>query len=173
MGGGIDTLEAASLCFRFGAEKIVLGTAAIQNSELISKIADKFGNQAIIVALDFRDDLTDILLTNSGRQSSDVDAYSFINHLESLGAGEILLQSCSRDGTMSGINVRRIENVRNETNLPVIASGGISSNEDAYKAVMAGASAVAVGALFHFSEVTPKIMRNYLSDKGISTRITI
>jgi cyclase len=173
VGGGINTLDDATQCFRFGAEKIVLGTAAISNPQIITNIANVFGNQAIIVALDFKDDYSDVLLTNSGKKNADIDTYSYINDLESLGAGEILLQSCSRDGTMSGLDLRRIVNVRNETNLPVIASGGVSSTEDVYKAVSAGASAVAVGALLQFSEVTPKIISNYLRENGISTRITI
>lgn len=170
VGGGINSLEDAKKCFRNGAEKIVLGTAAILNPQLVTQIADLFGNQAVIVAVDFEGDETSNIRVKSGSMAMNIQTNEFIENLEVLGAGEILLQSVERDGTMSGMDFHRIKHVANLTRLPVIASGGASSTEDFYTAVENGASAVAAGAIFQFTQVTPKEVRTYLKGKGVLVR---
>jgi cyclase len=172
VGGGISTLEDAKDCFRHGAEKIVLGTAAILNPRLVTEIAEKFGNQAVIVSVDFEQDDSSQIVGNSGKSVSNLKSLEFIQGLESLGAGEILLQSIQRDGTLSGMDFKRIELVSTLTKLPVIASGGAASLNDFQLAVLSGASAVAAGALFQFTHVTPKQVRTYLAEQGIATRVT-
>ncbi len=172
VGGGISTIEDAKDCFRHGAEKIVLGTAAILNPRLITEIAEKFGNQAVIVSIDFEQDDSSQIVGNSGKSVSNLKSLEFIQGLESLGAGEILLQSIQRDGTLSGMDFKRIELVSTLTKLPVIASGGAASLNDFQLAVLSGASAVAAGALFQFTQVTPKLVRTYLAEQGIATRVT-
>ena len=170
VGGGINTLEHAMLCFRNGAEKVVLGTSAIKKPGLIREIADTFGSQAIIVSLDFMSDVENKIVTNSGKTVDDLEVYPFIERLEALGAGEILLQSVQRDGTQTGMDLRRISEVSKLTNLPVIASGGASSPNDFRLAVESGASAVAAGAIFQFTEVTPKKVGMFLQKSGIAVR---
>ena len=170
VGGGISTLEEAKSCFRNGAEKIVLGTAAVLNPRLISQIADIFGNQAVIVSIDFECDTGNRIRIESGTTETEIESYEFISRLESLGAGEILLQSIQRDGTLSGMDFKRISQVSSLTRLPVIASGGAASFGDCLEAVLSGAAAVAAGALFQFTEVTPKQVRMYLAEQGIGTR---
>lgn len=172
VGGGISTIEDAKLCFRYGAEKVVLGTSAVMNPRLITEIADIFGSQAVIVSVDFEQDTSNQILVDSGESDSNLNGLEFIETLESLGAGEILLQSIQRDGTLSGMDFKRIELVSALTKLPVIASGGAASLNDFQKAVLSGASAVAAGALFQFTSVTPKEVRRYLADQGMRTRIT-
>ena len=172
VGGGISTIEHAKLCFRYGAEKVVLGTSAIMNPRLITEIAETFGSQAVIVSVDFEQDTSNQVLGDSGKSDSNLNGLEFIETLESLGAGEILLQSIQRDGTLSGMDFKRIELVSALTKLPVIASGGAASLNDFQKAVLSGASAVAAGALFQFTSVTPKEVRRYLADQGVRTRIT-
>lgn len=172
VGGGISTIDDAKLCFRFGAEKVVLGTSAIMNPRLITEIAETFGSQAVIVSVDFEQDTSNQVLGDSGKSDSNLNGLEFIETLESLGAGEILLQSIQRDGTLSGMDFKRIELVSALTKLPVIASGGAASLNDFQKAVLSGASAVAAGALFQFTSVTPKEVRRYLADQGVRTRIT-
>lgn len=172
VGGGISTIDDAKLCFRFGAEKVVLGTSAIMNPRLITEIAETFGSQAVIVSVDFEQDTSNQILGDSGKSDSNLNGLEFIEILESLGAGEILLQSIQRDGTLSGMDFKRIELVSALTKLPVIASGGAASLSDFQKAVLSGASAVAAGALFQFTSVTPKEVRRYLADQGVRTRIT-
>jgi len=170
VGGGINTLEDAKFCFRFGAEKVVLGTVAIMNPKLITEIADVFGNQAIIVAIDFVSDLSDQIMINSGKKVADIEVLEFVSSLEELGAGEVLVQSCLRDGTLAGMDFSRIRQISALTKLPVIASGGASSLEDFHHAVLSGASAVAAGALFQFTQITPKLIRSHLIEQGISMR---
>jgi cyclase len=170
VGGGINSLEDAKKCFKFGAEKVVLGTAAIKNPKIISEIADVFGNQAIIVSVDFECDDSNRVLINSGTTESDLDGMEFIAKLADLGAGEVLVQSVQRDGTLIGMDLQRITHVSRVTTLPVIASGGAGSLDDFHQAVLAGASAVAAGAVFQFTQITPTQVRAYLSESGIPTR---
>ena len=172
VGGGISTIDDAKICFRYGAEKVVLGTSAILNPKLITEIADIFGSQAVIVSVDFEEDASNQIMGNSGKSNTDLRSIEFIEALESLGAGEILLQSIQRDGTLSGMDFNRIEQVAALTKLPVIASGGAATLNDFQQAVSSGASAVAAGALFQFTHVTPKQVRRYLAEQGISTRVT-
>lgn len=171
VGGGINTVEDAKFCFRFGAEKVVLGTSAIKNPNLITEIADIFGNQAVIVSIDFENDASEGICINSGTKRTEIQSLEFIEALEELGAGELLLQSVQRDGTLTGMDLNRIAQVSKLTNLPVIASGGAASLEDFYHAVQNGASAVAAGAIFQFTQITPKQARSFLLEKGISIRI--
>lgn len=171
VGGGINTLEEAKSCFRHGAEKIVLGTSAVLYPHLITEIADVFGNQAVIVAIDFESETSERILVKSGKVRGEIDALEFIKELENRGAGEILLQSVERDGSLGGMDFDRITQVCSITRLPVIASGGAASLEDCLKAVSSGASAVAAGALFQFTQTTPRQIRGYLSEHGISTRV--
>jgi cyclase len=170
VGGGINTLEDAKFCFRFGAEKVVLGTAAIKNPKLITEIADVFGNQAVIVSMDFENDVSNRIRIESGSVDTEMNSLEFIENLAHLGAGEILLQSVQRDGTLSGMDFRRITHVSSLTTLPVIASGGAGSLDDFHQAVLSGASAVAAGAIFQFTQLTPTQVRLYLLQKGVSVR---
>lgn len=170
VGGGINTLDDARKCFRAGAEKIILGTSAIKNPSLISQVADVFGNQAIIVAIDFLSVSRNEIVINSGTHKFDIDAFEFISKLEKLGAGEVLVQSIEKEGTLSGPDLSRIRTVSSLTNLPVIASGGISSGQDAQDAIDSGASALAIGALFQFTKVTPREIHDHLLVAGLEVR---
>jgi len=171
VGGGINTLEDAKFCFRFGAEKVVLGTSAVKNPKLISEIADVFGNQAVIVSVDFESDLGSGVRIESGTGKAEIKSLEFIESLAALGAGEILLQSIQRDGTLSGMDFSRISRISSLTTLPVIASGGAGCLDDFYQAVRSGASAVAAGAIFQFTQVTPKEVRAYLAEKDVLVRV--
>ena len=171
VGGGISNIEDSKMCFRNGAEKVVLGTSAILNPRLITDIANIFGSQAVIVSVDFDKDDSNVIRIMSGKLKSDVSSFDFIEKLEGFGAGEVLLQSIQRDGTLGGMNFDRISKVCSLTKLPVIASGGAASVEDFVHAVKNGASAVSAGALFQFTEITPRKVRNFLTSKGISTRV--
>jgi cyclase len=173
VGGGINTLDDAKMCFRYGAEKIVLGTTAILNPKLITEIANVFGNQAVIVSIDFERDESDLIRIKSGKKECDLKSLEFVEELESLGAGEILLQSIVRDGTLKGMDLQRIAQVVSLTRLPVIASGGASSLEDFHEAFKNGAAGVAAGAIFQFTEITPRQVQKYLSANGVPVRTVI
>lgn len=170
IGGGINTIQDAASCLRAGAEKIVLGTAAVLNPNLISDIANQFGSQAVVVAVDMCRDINGPITCYSGKEAKEITALEFISQLENFGAGEILLQSVRRDGTMSGLDVDSLQIAHQHTNIPIILSGGCSSALDAISAIHAGASAVAVGALFQFTENTPQRMSEEFKEAGIRTR---
>ena len=115
-------------------------------------------------------DVSNRILIESGTTETELQSLEFIESLATLGAGEVLLQSVQRDGTLSGMDLNRIAQVSNLTTLPVIASGGAASLNDFHQAVLAGASAVAAGAIFQFTQITPKQVRTYLFDQGVSVR---
>jgi imidazole glycerol-phosphate synthase subunit HisF len=135
VGGGINTLPDAKICFRQGAEKIVLGTVALENPHIFLDIADVFGNQAIIVSIDFANDESVRVLTNSGKAEIEIEIFGFIDKLEALGAGEILLQSKVRDGTLGGMDLMRVSQISSITNLLIIAGSGVGSAEDCHAAL--------------------------------------
>jgi len=170
VGGGINSIEDARACIRAGAEKIVLGTAAIKNPEMITKIANEFGNQAVVVSVDVASNLEDFVYINSGKTISSEIASDFISNLEELGAGEILLQSIERDGTLVGMDADVITKALNLTSLPVVASGGASSLADFEAIALLGVSGIAAGAIFQFTQITPNQVREHLSNVGIAVR---
>jgi cyclase len=170
VGGGISSIEDAKACLRNGAERIILGSAAVTDPQLISAIADVFGSQAIIVSIDFEEKISNQIRINSGAIRSEIDSMEFISSLEKLGAGEIMLQSIEMDGTFEGLDIDRIKQVRAVTNLPIISSGGAGSLIDFLQAAASGASAVSGGGIFQFTETTPKQVRSYLEMHGVPVR---
>jgi cyclase len=170
VGGGINTIGDAKKCFRAGAEKIVLGTSAIVNPSLITEVADIFGNQAIVIAIDFLRVYGNEIAIESGSKKINLDIVKYISELEHLGAGEILVQSVEKDGTLAGPDLSNIKMVASLTSLPIIASGGISSGQDVQNAINSGASAVSIGALFQFTRTTPRDIHDYLLTTGFNVR---
>jgi len=173
VGGGIKTEEHVRKLLRAGADKICIGYHSYpwigrkeRDIREIRSLSDKFGRQCITISMD----------VYGGNKLRDYrhQTVRFIDgwaeRLEASGAGEILLQSVERDGTMKGYDLGLIKRVSEAVNIPVIASGGCSGYEDAFNAIQAGASAVAVGALFQFTEATPKGMAQYLKEKGVEVR---
>lgn len=171
VGGGISTLEEAKSCFRHGAEKVVIGTAAVTKPGLINEIASTFGSQAVVAAIDLKNSFRESVLINSGSQDALIDALSLIRAVEAEGAGEILLQSKSREGQMAGYDLESIRNASLNCHVPLIASSGCGGAEDAIAALHAGADAVAVGALFNFSSTTPGQLREEIRKSGFRTRV--
>jgi imidazole glycerol-phosphate synthase subunit HisF len=168
VGGGIKSKAEALALIRHGAEKIVLGTSAIEDYNLVREISEVLGSQAVIVALDCSHGN---LYLKSGKEKTAKLATDFVLQLEKSGAGEILLQSINHDGLMEGYDLDLIRKISNLVNLPVIASGGCGEYRHAYDAVKSGASAVAIGAMFQFTENTPLGLSKYLSAQGIPVRI--
>lgn len=170
VGGGVNSIEGVRAYLRAGAEKVVLGTAAIENLNLIEEAASQFGSQAIIAAIDVLSLSEGTLATHSGQNLVKLDLIKTAIDLEKRGIGEILLQSVTHDGKMEGMNFEAIEIASEAVGVPVIASSGAGTHEDFLTAIRGGASAVAAGAIFQFSEVTPRSVRTYLHDQGISVR---
>lgn len=152
-GGGVKSLEDMRRLFSLGVEKISVGAAAFENSELISQAAAEFGNQAIVVTLDVRKGLLGgyTARTRQGSIDTRMTPVEAARKMEKLGAGEILLYSIDRDGTWSGFDLKMIRDVTSAVGLPVIASGGAGSLQDLRLAVTdGGASAIAIGSMAVF-----------------------
>ena len=155
VGGGVRSVSDVQDLLNAGADKVAIKTAAYQNYHLVRDLADKFGSQAIVVAVDY----------------IEAEApWPIAMNFEDQGAGEILLTCVDREGTMRGYDLSNVEEVVAYLDIPVIAHGGCSGYEDMCNAIQAGASAVAAGALFQFTDCTPRGAADYLSERGIEVR---
>lgn len=168
IGGGVRTVEDAQKLLRAGADKVVIGQAALENPQLVSDIANKAGSQAVIVAIDVRDDNVVGLAGQFDERKSPV---GFALCMEQLGAGELIVTDVGREGTMTGYNLTLIESLRDYLNIPVIAHGGAGSYEDLHDGIGAGADAVAAGAMYQFTEATPRGAAEYLKERGVVVRL--
>jgi len=148
----------------------VLGTSAYSNPKTIESIANKFGNQAVVVTVDLLNRTSNFFTTNSGEIEVKEDFLEYITKLERLGAGEIYLQCKEMDGLMMGMCFEQLKKVISATNCPVIISSGASQQSDFEQAFDLGASGVAVGALFQFTEITPATIRESLRLRGVPVR---
>lgn len=162
-GGGINKIEQIERLFKLGVEKVILNTAAYFNPSLIKKASQIFGNQSIVVAIDVKKDLfnRNIIVTHSGKMKQKGDLIEFVSSLERSGAGEILINSIDRDGTMNGYDLELISKISRNVKVPVIASGGACSIDDFMKAIHAGASAVSAGSMFVFQGKHKAVLISY------------
>jgi imidazole glycerol-phosphate synthase subunit HisF len=154
VGGGVSSVEDVDRLLRAGADKIAVNTAAIRRPELVAEIADRFGNQVLVLSVDARrapgTDSGFEVTTHGGRTSAGLDALAWAVRATELGAGEILLNAMDADGTQDGFDLDLIRAVRREVTSPVIASGGAGRTEHFAPAVEAGADAVLAATVFHF-----------------------
>ena len=167
-------VEDFKVLLREGADKISVNSAAIMNPELISRAADKFGSQCVVVAIDAKkqEDGHWSIYKNGGRVDMHMDAVEWAMKAESLGAGEILLTSMDCDGTKAGYDIELTSAVASNVSIPVIASGGAGNMEHFYDAFTKGnADAALAASLFHYKEMEIKDLKKYLSDKGIPMRL--
>lgn len=174
VGGGIRTIDDVQRLLAVGADKISVNTAAVEDPSLISQISGRFGAQCVVVSIDVRrrDDGHYCVFTHAGTRPTNEEPVSFARRVEELGAGEILLTSIDRDGTMSGYDVELIRAVADAVSIPVIASGGAGEYAHLAHAILeGGASAVAAASIFHFTQATPLEAKVYLRECGIAVRI--
>jgi cyclase len=175
VGGGVRTLEDVRDLLRCGADKVAINSAAVNNPEFIREAAKKFGSQCIMVSIDTRKDLNNgkyEVYIHSGTKATGKDVVAFATEIENLGAGEILLTSIDKDGTMEGYDIDLIKSVTDVVSIPVIASGGAGNFEHMHEAIEEGkASAVAAASIFHFTQMTPLEAKYFLRQEGINVRI--
>jgi cyclase len=154
VGGGVRSADDVDRLLRAGADKVGVNTAAVARPELIAEIADRFGNQVLVLSVDARraagTDSGFEVTTHGGRTSAGLDALAWAVRATGLGAGEILLNAMDADGTQDGFDLDLIRAVRREVTIPVIASGGAGRTEHFAPAVEAGADAVLAATVFHF-----------------------
>ncbi len=175
VGGGIRTLEDIRELLHAGSDKVSLNTSAIENPELVSEAAERFGTQCIVVAIDAKR-RTDgsggwEVYTHGGRKPRGLDAVEWAVEAARLGAGEILLTSMDSDGTRDGYDIALTAAVAEAVSIPVIASGGAGTLEHIYEAFEEGkADAALAASIFHFGEFTIKETKEYLSRRGVAVR---
>ena len=167
IGGGVKTLEDFRELLAAGADKVVLCTEALAIPMLVRQAARKFGSQAVVISIDAKDGRAWV---RNGTYRSQYTPETWARMAASDGAGEILLQSVDRDGTMQGYDLDLIEAVSDAVSIPVIASGGCGTYEHMAEALDAGAHAVAAGAMFLFTDQTPQGAAQYLAERGYHTR---
>jgi cyclase len=174
VGGGISSVEDVDRLLRAGADKVAVNTAAIRRPELVAEIADRFGNQVLVLSVDARraagTDSGFEVTTHGGRESAGLDAVSWAKQATELGAGEILLNAMDADGTQDGFDLELIAAVRREVTIPVIASGGAGRVEHFAPAVDAGADAVLAATVFHFGTLRISEVKAALAGAGHPVR---
>ncbi len=174
VGGGIRSVEDIRGLLSAGADKISINTAALARPELISEGADIFGTQCITVAIDARrkEAGTWEVFTHGGRRSTGIDVVAWAARIAELGAGEILLTSMDRDGTLAGYDLPLLEAVSAAVNIPVIASGGAGTLPHFAEALQPGrADAVFAASVFHFGTMRIAEVKQYLHDQGLPVRL--
>ncbi len=174
VGGGIRTVDDFKEILREGADKISVNSAAIDNPNLISEAADKFGSQCVVLAIDAkrRPDGGFSIYKHGGRIDCNIDAVEWAMKAEKLGAGEILLTSMDCDGTKAGYDIELTKAISDAVKIPVIASGGAGELVHFKEALTdGGADAALAASLFHFNELSIKEVKEYLRDNGIAVRL--
>lgn len=179
IGGGVRTVVDFEKLLRAGADKVAINSAAVKNPELIRECAERFGKQAVVLAVDVKrsdhrksklDDGSLNVFVNGGRVDTGISALDWIRQGVRLGAGEILLTSMDRDGTGEGYDLALLGQVANAVNVPLIASGGAGNLEHLMEGLRAGASAVLAAGMFHFGKYTVREAKEYLRDWGFNMR---
>ena len=201
VGGGIKTIDDIRALLNSGCDKVSINTTAVKDPFFISRAAEKFGSQCIVVAVDakrvvdnmaiatgegwFSDaSLRDVVLelpaegltwaisTHGGRQMKLINAVSWARKMEELGAGEIMLTSMDKDGTKDGYDIELTRTISETVSIPVIASGGAGTLEHLYDGLVAGkADAALAASIFHFREYTVREAKEYLKERGVPVRL--
>ncbi len=175
VGGGIRTLEDAAAVFAAGADKVCINSAALADPELITRIAERFGSQAVVVAIDAKRSATEQqweAFTRGGRTPSGRDAIAWAREAENRGAGEILLTSMDRDGTASGFDCDLTRAVADSIRIPVIASGGAGGPEHFVEVFRTGhADAALAASIFHYGLERLVDLKQRLRSEGIPVRL--
>ncbi|MDG4827046.1 imidazole glycerol phosphate synthase subunit HisF [Asanoa sp. WMMD1127] len=172
VGGGVRSVSDVDTLLRAGADKVGVNTAAIARPELVREIAERFGNQVLVLSLDVRrSPFGDFeVTTHGGRKGTGLDAIEWARRVADLGAGEILLNSMDADGTKAGFDLELIRLVRAAVDIPVIASGGAGAAAHFPPAVDAGADAVLAASVFHFGELRIGDVKTVLRAAGHPVR---
>ena len=174
VGGGVQTVEDVRELLKVGADKVAINTAAMRNPDLVRFAAAEFGSQCIVISIDVKHtaDGKPEVFTHSGTVATEKDPVTLAKQVEALGAGEILLTSIDRDGTMAGYDIEMTREVSEAVSIPVIASGGAGGYQDMADILREGkASAVAAASIFHYTQQTPLEAKRFLSGQGIQVRL--
>jgi len=178
VGGGVRSVEDVRALMLAGADKVSINTAAVRDRSVVARAAEKFGAQAIVVAIDAkqvggaRAAPRWEIFTHGGRNPTGLDAVAYAAEVAELGAGEILLTSMDRDGTKSGFDVALTRAVSDAVQVPVVASGGVGALDHFVAGVReGGASALLAASVFHFGEFTVGEVKHHMARNGLPVRL--
>lgn len=176
VGGGVRSVEDVRALMLAGADKVAINTAAVREPDLVRRASEKFGAQAIVVAIDARrvpgEPARWEIFTHGGRTPTEIDAVRFAVEIAALGAGEILLTSMDRDGTRSGFDLELTRAVADAVPIPVVASGGVGGLDDLVAGIREGhASAVLAASIFHFGTHTIREAKAHMAAAGLAVRL--
>ena len=172
VGGGINSVEDASIVIQAGADKVSVNSSTVKNPQLITDLAAQFGSQCVVVAVDTRNvNGTHKVFVSGGKIETEWETLDWVKKVEELGAGEILLTSMDGDGTKAGFKIDITKAVAESVNLPVIASGGAGKMDDFTEVfTQTKASGGLAASIFHFGEIPIPTLKNYLKQQNIPIR---
>lgn len=172
LGGGVRSIDHVQHLLSSGADKVAMNSGAIENSQLISEASKRYGNQCVVVSIDAKEIGSGWrVFSRGGSFDTRRDVVAWAKEVESLGAGEILLNSIDHEGIMRGYDRMLIQAVSNAVRIPVIALGGAGEPHHCVEAVQSGASAVSAASIFQYTQVTPNSIKQALSEAGFPARI--
>jgi cyclase len=174
VGGGIKSIEDVDDLLNSGADRVSINSSAVYDPALISSLADKFGSQCVIVAIDAKQNKEGIwkVFVKGGTEETDLELFSWANEMQERGAGEILFTSMDHDGTKNGFAIDALQQMTQNLQIPVIASGGAGKMED-FKDVFleANVDAALAASVFHYKEIPIPILKKYLQKANIEIRL--
>lgn len=171
VGGGVRTLQEIEQLLKSGADKVSINTAAVTNPQFVTQAASRFGDQCIVVSIDYKKTADGLkVVSHCGHQQTQLDAIDFALTMQDAHAGEIMMTSIDLDGTMSGYDLDMIATLSDRLEVPLIASSGAGSLNDCAEALNAGASAITISSMFLFSDHSPIKVRTYLNSNGVNVR---
>lgn len=175
VGGGLRSVDDMRAMLHAGADKVAVNSAAVKDPDVVTRGAEAFGNQCIVVAIDAKrvgtDPLSWEVFVHGGRKSTGIDALEWAEEAERRGAGELLVTSMDRDGTKDGYDVPLLRAITERVRIPVIASGGAGTLDHLREGLVdGGANAVLAASIFHFREYTVPEAKSYLRDAGLPVR---
>jgi cyclase len=173
VGGGISTVDDVHILLQSGADKVSVNSAAVRNPQLIQDIADKFGSQCLVLAIDAKEaDGEWLVYLNGGRLQTELNLFDWAKQAENMGTGEILFTSMNNDGTKNGFANEALNKLSTLINIPVIASGGAGTMEHFVDTFTLGkADAALAASIFHFKEISIPELKNYLHQNNIPIRL--
>lgn len=171
-GGGIKSIDDARICFKAGADKIVVNTHAILNPSLVSELSQEFGSQSVVVSIDVMKNLNNgyDVFTHSGKEKTDLNLDELINKFIENGAGEFIIKSIDQDGTLSGFDLDLFNSVRKITSVPLIASGGAGSYDHLVDVLNLGCDAATIGKMLFLRDYDIVRIKSYLIGKKVVIR---
>jgi cyclase len=180
VGGGVRSVADVRALMLAGADKVAINTAAVNDRRIVQEASEKFGAQAIVVAVDAKrvtspsEEPRWEIFTHGGRKATGIDAVGYAQDVARLGAGEILLTSMDRDGTRDGFDLALTRAVADAVPIPVVASGGVGRLEDFVEGVTEGhASAVLAASIFHFGTFTIRQAKEHMALMGVPVRLDV